>query len=322
MSLQIGATPTFATPAALANGSGRGPYTVVGGVLAWDPRFDRVPQGMIPLRSGGYARYGSITAAMDFYRVVVELRAEVNRLAEWFAVAAGPGWRFGSPVPPRAASLLVVLVNAEIQWGTALRVLGKLVRAAGLPSSARPRAVAAAGIDLQRIRFTGRADPLSQGATVWVETTRPSGWEALGAAQIARWVSAYPAIARPPLAGARELAADLARQEAEIAELGALPALVWLVVLIVGIGGAVVVLNRAIGAAAMFVGVNTEYLGELNRELAAEHEACLNGDEAACQRWESIAERVESVSSPLAVLGRVLAVGAIGLGVLWLIRRK
>lgn len=323
MTLQVSARTRVATPAALANGSGRGSYTVVGGVLAWDPRFDAVPANMIPLRRGGLARVGSYAAALDVYELAVRLRAEINRLNAAFAAAA-PGWTLGSPVPPAASELLTVVVNAEIQWGTLLRVLGALYHAAGLPTSARPRAVARAGIDLRRIRFWGVADPLSQGHPVWIESNRPAAWSALGAAIVARWLDAYPERARPPLSGARELAADLQRQHNALeAEMGfALPWFAVLAVLIVGIGAAVVVYNKTLGAVAAFAGLQLDYYSALNDQLADSFDECQDGDQAACERWREIAGRIEGINPPLAGFGRLALVAAVALGGYWLVTRR
>ncbi len=322
MSLEIGAQPRFATPAALANGAGRGAYTVVGGVLTWDPRFDSVPAGQIRLRRGGYARLGSVRAAVDFYATVVDLRAELNRLHAHFARGAGPAWRFGQAVPPEADDVLTVLVNGEIQWGTSMRILGRLYRAANLPASARPPSAARAGIDLRLIRFTGRADPFSRGVDTWLDFPRAASWEALGSEVIARWMSAYPERSRLPLSDSRVLAQDLQRQADELATMGILlPWYALLVIVIVGIGAAAVVANRAIGAGAAFLGVNVDYLSQLNDQLAELWESCQEGNDRACDLWPEVAARIEGMDLPLTGIARMGLLGAFILGGIWLVGR-
>lgn len=322
MSLEIGQRPKFATPAELANGSGRGAYAVVGGALAWDPRFDQVPDRMWPLRRGGFARVGSVPAAVDAYTRAVDLRATINRLEQQFGRMAGPGWRYGDPVPASADRLLTILVNAEVQWGTMLRVLGKLYRAANLLSSVRPAAAARQGIDLQRILRHGRPDPISRGAPVWLEVTRPAGWEAIGVATMQQWIDAYPERAHLPLRSRQELEADFQRQADELATMGAWPAWLVIVVVLIAAGTAIVIANRVIGAIGNMFGVFQAYLDELVGELADAHEKCLEGDEAACERWREIAERIEGINPPLASVTRMVALGAaVGLA-LWLMRRK
>lgn len=324
MTLRIAQGPRFATSDALTRGNGVGPYKVVGGVLAWDSRFDAVPQNMIPLRRGGYARVGSVTAALEVYRLAVDMRAEINRLEQHLGAALGPRWQFGDPVPAGADELLTVAINAEIQWGTLLRVLGALYYSAEIQTSVRPFMAAIAGIDLQRIRFLGRPDPISRGREVWIEVSRPAGWAALGASIIAQWSAAYPERARLPLAGAEALASDLERQTAAIDQtMGfALPWFAWVVVIIVGIGATAYLVNRTLGGAAMFAGVNLDYMTELNRELADAYRRCSEGEQSACTRWREIAARIESVNPPIAGLGRLALLGGMVVGAYWLWRHS
>lgn len=330
MGLKISDQPRAASAQRLRNGSGDGAFDVVGGSLAWDPRFEAAaPQDAVPLRRGGIAAVGSLEAASDAYMLSLELLGSVDRLAILFRGLL-PRWRYGDPVPAGAPlEVLTVYVNAQIQWATSLRTLSRLYRAARLSPDIRPAAAARGGVALDRIRFWGIADPMSRGNQRLVSIRSAADWEILGNEIIRQWLEAYPELAVPPLGQRDELLEDLlsdrARLEAEseAAAMGAawVPVVIWLGVLLIAAGVVVYVAGKAIGAVQAFLGHYQQYVDALVKRWERESEACARGDQAACERADTLANRIENYT-PTRGVGVMIIGGLFVLGGLWFWGRR
>lgn len=316
---------------------------VSGGALAWNQRteaeaeaeFEATGHYWVTAPSGRRYTLDSTDGALAVYSLVDEQRREMNRWGTLFSRALSDGQRdvfWASRVRGTAVSLeglsptqrdiLTGLVNSCVQFANGLRVLARVYQGNRLPLSARPQSIATARVDLARILFDGFWNPMAEitgsgPGPSGVSLTRSSQWEGVGFRFLVALQGMYPTLLDLDSSESEALADDVTAfaEGSEGATMGVVwlaPFLIKLTIVIVAGGVAIVLIDKTLAAVLNWIGINTAYQKALREQYEAAMAECREGDQAACERAETIADRIEAYDSRM--MSTIVTV-AIGLGV-------
>jgi len=315
--------PTQPNEARLRQGAGVGrEFAVEGGVLAWDNRWDRWAEqndGWIRDNYGRRARIGTPDASFMVYGLAVELLEQSNRFARIFMRLVRPaalrtmyeGYLDSqeynlSSLNDGELAVLTHYVNSSIQAATALRVLSRCYRAAGMQPHTSPTRYKQR---LTTITVGGEINPLanhevSPPAKVGYTVEGRNGWETFGMTAMDAYTTAYPSLTSRLL---DDRDREAIREDAEDTQTGLaseptmqgaflvalLPYLGRIIIMLIGLG-IVVVLRKPLNAIVLGLFGNQEYQQILTERYERLSDRCDDGDRDACAQLPALAAEIRS----------------------------
>lgn len=308
--------------ARLRQGAGVGrEFAVEGGVLAWDNRWDRWAEqndGWIRDNYGRRAKIGTPGASFMVYRLAVELLEQSNRFARIFMRVVRPeplrlmyegflneGKYNLASLNDGEIAVLTHYVNASVQAATALRVLSRCYRAAGMEPHTSPSAFRQR---LTTITVGGEINPLanhdiSPPAKVGFTVEGRNGWETFGLQALNAYTTAYPELTANLLNDSdqetlREDAEQTGEALSQPATMGTpllalLPILERIAVMLIGLA-IVIVLEKPLNSVILGLFGNQEYQAALADRYERLAERCDDGDQEACARLPELSAEIKT----------------------------
>lgn len=325
-------------------------YPVQDGALLWDERFEQTDHESIRGVDGSshpIGSYGAVNAAYEVTANYAQLLTRLTRVVEGSLSDAQrdalyAGFQRTGRYPVRSVCdesqqvMVATMVQAAVNFGLSLRMLGYVYDAAGVTPSYRPSVWIRRHVDLKSIKFQGFLNPMAlhTGGTwreYWVSSIRTSDWSAIGSQVELRWLRAY----RDDLEHIPGIDAFLAEIQGDLTAIdttmGIVPAALAIAlakavgIIIIAATGAYCVVT-AMHAVFAYLGMNVRYLDTMTEQyeeaLECARDPSRSAEErAACaDQARELADRIENYKPGWHGLVTAGCVAAIGVGTLYSVK--
>jgi len=322
--------------------------SISGGAVCFSPVIDQAANartGFIRDRNGTFNRLGGAASCFSMYRLTMDLGNRANEFTELLLevvpreqlreiygqyIDTGARQYDTSSLSPLARNICTAMVNAWVQFGTALRVLSRAYRMAGIPVAARPSEYASRNQSLETLVYTGYWNPLarhyspsSQPGAVVSNIRYSYQWASVGIRIMGTFMGAFPDIVNMNQDDATAMGADF-QSEADIlqGEMGAVTAAaVGYAVMWVAIGiGIAIGIVKTIETVGWMLGRQADMEEALVDHYRECLDQCLDAElsqderQSWCQTCAELATSAESFKSPFSDVSRVaLTFGTVAL---------